>query len=189
MLGEALAAAIVGVLVLWLVLQPLIRPSTPQASAIEPVDPEETAKGIALAALKEIEFDRETGKLSEADYDFLKAKYTSAALEALRLDSPVGAGAVSDDVEAMVAAKVRALRSASARPPSDTSANLLPPSQVPRLPLPPVCRTCGPRPEPDAVFCSTCGRRLPSWAVCDRCGAALQPDSRFCKTCGRQVAA
>jgi ribosomal protein L40E len=186
---EALAAGLVGLLALFAVLRPLIWPPTAVGPVYEPVEQEETARGVALLALKEIEFDRETGKLSEADYEFLKAKYTSAALEALRLDSPVGAGAVSDDVEAMVAAKVRALRSASARPPSDTSANLLPTSQLPRLPLPPVCRTCGPRPEPDAVFCSTCGRRLPSWAVCDRCGAALQPDSRFCKACGRQVAA
>jgi hypothetical protein len=188
MLGEALAAAIGGVLVLWLVLQPLIRRSTPPAPVIEPLDPEETAKGIALTALKEIEFDRETGKLSEADYEFLKAKYTSAALEALRSDSAGEPGTVSDDVEAMVAAKVRALRSASARSSSDAPSNLLPLSQVPGR-LAPACQTCGPRPEPDAVFCSTCGHGLPGRAACDRCGAALQPDSKFCEACGRQVAA
>lgn len=189
MLGEALAAAIVGVLVLWLVVQPLIQRSTPHVPLIEPLDPEETAKGIALTALKEIEFDRETGKLSEADYEFLKAKYTSAALEALRLDSAGEPGTASDDVEAMVAAKVRALRSASASPSSDAPANFLPSSQVPPVTSGSVCQTCGPRPEADAVFCSTCGRRLPTGVACDRCGAALQPDSRFCEACGRQVAA
>jgi hypothetical protein len=188
MLGEALAAAAVGVVVLWLVLQPLIRPSAPQSPVIEPVDPEETPRGIALTALKEIEFDRETGKLSEADYEFLKAKYTGAALQALRLDS-TGETGTSDDVEAMIAARVRALRFASAAPPSDIPADLLPASQLDPLSSGPACRTCGPRPEPDAVFCSTCGRRLPTRAACDRCGAALQPDSRFCEACGRQVAA
>jgi hypothetical protein len=156
---------------------------------MEPVDPEETAKGIALTALKEIEFDRETGKLSEADYEFLKAKYTRAALEALRLDATGGPGTVSDDVEAMVAAKVRTLRSASASPSSDAPATLPPSSRVPPVASGPVCQTCGPRPEADAVFCSTCGRRLPTGTACDRCGAALQPDSRFCEACGRQVAA
>jgi hypothetical protein len=189
MLGEALAAVVVGVLVLWLVLQPLIRPSPAAGSAVEPVDPEETAKGIALTALKEIEFDRETGKLSEADYEFLKAKYTNAALEALRVDSAGESGTVSDDVEAMVAARVRALRSASARPPSDAPPNLPLSSQVSSPASLPACRTCGPRPEPDAVFCSSCGRRLPTGTACDRCGAALQPDSKFCEGCGRQVAA
>ena len=83
MLAEALAAVLVGALVLWLVLQPLIRPAALRVRAIEPLDPEETPRGIALTALKEIEFDRETGKLSDADYQFLKAKYTAAALEAM----------------------------------------------------------------------------------------------------------
>jgi hypothetical protein len=173
MVAEAVAAAIVGVLALWLVLRPLTGSATLSLPPNEPVDPEETPKGIALSALKEIEFDRETGKLSEADYEFLKAKYTGAALEALRADS--------DDVEAMIAAKVRAIRSASAPASSDAPAD--------PAPLNLSCPTCGPRPEADAVFCSSCGRRLPSRSPCDRCGAALRPGSRFCDGCGRQVAA
>ena len=189
MLGEAFAAAAIGVVVLWLVLQPLIRPSAPRSPVIEPVDPEETPRGIALTALKEIEFDRETGKLSDADYEFLKAKYTGAALQALRLDSAGESGTVSDDVEAMIAARVRVLRFASATPPSDIPVDLLPASPVDPPSSGPGCRTCGPRPEPDAVFCSSCGRRLPTRSACDRCGAALLPDSRFCEACGCQVAA
>jgi hypothetical protein len=34
---------------------------------------------MALAALKEIEFDRETGKLSDADYELLKTRYTGGS--------------------------------------------------------------------------------------------------------------
>lgn len=181
MLAEALAAAIVGCVVLWLVLQPLIHPAAPRPPVYEPVDPEETAKGIALTALKEIEFDRETGKLSDPDYQLLKAKYTAAALEALRQEPNDETHRVSDDVEAMIAAKVRALRSASATTSSNTS--------VPVAVLPPACSSCGPRPEPDAVYCSSCGRRLPVRAACDRCGTTLPPGSRYCESCGRQVAA
>jgi rRNA maturation endonuclease Nob1 len=180
MIGEALAAAAVGLVALWLVFQPLIRPSRAKLPPVEPVDPEETPKGVALTALKEIEFDRETDKLSDADYEFLKAKYTAAALEALRLES-AAAGDASDDVEVIIAAKVRALRSASTETPSDVPVRL---TASPRS-----CGACGPRPEPDAVFCSTCGRPLPDRSACDRCGAALQPESRFCEACGRQVAA
>jgi rRNA maturation endonuclease Nob1 len=178
MLAEALAAAAVGLAVLWLVLQPVLRPTGRGTMPLEPIDPEETPKGIALTALKEIEFDKETGKLSDADYEYLKGKYTAAALDALR-DEPKEVA--SDDIEAMVAAKVRALRSASAATPSDAST--LPPGSNPP------CATCGPRPEPDAIFCSSCGRRLSLRAVCDRCGAALSPDSRFCESCGSRVAA
>jgi Double zinc ribbon len=182
MLGEAIAAAVVGALVLWLVLQPLIRPSTPQVAASEPIDPEETPKGIALAALKEIEFDRETGKLSDSDYQSLKSKYTAEALAAMRHEpEPTGAGRGSDDLETMIAAKLRALRSASASKSSDVPASS--PSSGP------ACSSCGPRPEPDAVYCSSCGRRLPVRIVCDRCGTPLVPGSRYCESCGRQVAA
>jgi hypothetical protein len=71
MLAEALAAAVVGLAVLWLVLQPVLRSAGRKLLPPEPVDPEETPKGIALTALKEIEFDKETGKLSDAEDDFL----------------------------------------------------------------------------------------------------------------------
>lgn len=38
----------------------------------------------AVDALREIEFDRATGKLSDADYDSLKASYTQRAISAMR---------------------------------------------------------------------------------------------------------
>jgi hypothetical protein len=177
MLAEALLAVLVGGAVLWVVLSPLLRPELPRALPPEPIDPEETPKGIALTALKEIEFDRETGKLSPADYELLKARYTAVALEAMRQET----GAGPDDVEAIVAAKVRALRLASAATPPNVPAGLPGPG--------PACPSCGPRPEPDAIFCSSCGRQLTPRLACDRCGAALTPESRFCEGCGRQVAA
>jgi hypothetical protein len=170
MIIEAVAAALVGAAALWLVLRPIFVPPRPGPEVFEPVDPEETAKGVALTALKEIEFDRETGKLSDADYELLKRKYTTAALEALRAEQQDSAPA---DVEAMIALRVAAFRSASAAPPAGA----------------PVCASCGPRPELDAVYCSGCGQRLRLGTVCERCGAALAPDSRFCEGCGSRVAA
>ncbi|HZA97170.1 MAG TPA: hypothetical protein VE399_00240, partial [Gemmatimonadales bacterium] len=70
MVLEAVAAALVGILALWLVLQPLISSGRTLPPPFEPIDPEETPRGAALAALKEIDFDRETGKLSDSDYEF-----------------------------------------------------------------------------------------------------------------------
>ncbi|MEP6688315.1 MAG: zinc ribbon domain-containing protein, partial [Gemmatimonadales bacterium] len=131
--------------------------------------------------LKEIEFDRETGKLSDEDYAFLKGKYTGVALDALREESDDASNAAAratgwsggSDVEAMIAARVRALRFAASSAPPGT----------------PVCATCGPRPEPNAVFCSTCGRRLLPGGACAGCGAELGQVSRFCEHCGTSVAA
>ncbi|MBA3585783.1 MAG: zinc ribbon domain-containing protein [Gemmatimonadetes bacterium] len=182
---EIVAAALVGVAAVWWVLQPLIAPGTPRMTVIEPLDPEETPKGVALAALKEIEFDRETGKLSDEDYAFLKGKYTGAALEALRAESAeaeearaaeAGPGSGGGDVEIMIAARVRALRSAAISAP----------------PGGPACPACGPRPESDAEFCSSCGDRLHLAAAsgpCAGCGAELGADSRFCAQCGTAAAA
>jgi hypothetical protein len=168
---EVIAAALVGLAAVWLILQPLIGPERLRTSVYEPPDPEDTPKGVALAALKEIEFDRETGKLSDEDYAFLKRKYTGAAVEALRAESPEAT--TSGDVEALIAARVRALRFATTSAP----------------PGAPSCSTCGPRPEPDAVFCSTCGLRLQGGGACPSCGATLGADSRFCAECGAGVAA
>lgn len=126
-------------------------------------DPEDdlSPRAVALRALKEIEFDRATGKLSDADYDALRAQYTALALEALGLEGGR-----------------REARSGAASP--------LPTS---RLPLP-VCPADGPRPEPDAEFCSSCGRRLGSApGYCARCGTALEADARYCSRCGARVAA
>ena len=170
MLAETLAAALVGLMALWLVLRPILGPSVSQDLVEEPLDPDETPRGVALLALKEIDFDRETGKLSDTDYQFLKEKYTLEALAALRADEEAEA---PDDVEALIAHRVSALRSAAATAP----------------PGAPVCSACGPRPESDAVYCSTCGGRLPARAACARCGTALSSDSRFCEGCGSQVAA
>jgi hypothetical protein len=170
MVGEALAAAAVGLIALWLVFQPLLRPSRAKMPPIEPLDPEETPKGVALTALKEIEFDRETGKLSDADYEQLKERYTAEAVRALRTET---ARSASDDVEAMVAGRVRTLRFAGSSTPAEA----------------PACPTCGPRPELDAVFCSSCGLRLQAPAACPHCSAPLSADSRFCEACGIRVAA
>jgi hypothetical protein len=153
----------------WLILQPLLTSGPARTAVYQPPDPEDTPRGVALAALKEIEFDRETGKLSDEDYAFLKAKYTGAALDALRAELP-GAGG---DVEVLIAARVRALRSAQTSAP----------------PGAPSCPACGPRPEGDAVFCSSCGHRLRDGGACAGCGAMLGADSRFCAQCGAGVAA
>jgi hypothetical protein len=113
----------------------------------------------AVVALREIEFDRATGKLSDGDYDELRTRYTERALSALRaLD---GGPSVDDQAEAAVLAYRSRLKR---------------------------CATCGPRPEPDAVYCSSCGSFLPG--ACASCGAAVtEPGAAFCTSCGRQLAA
>lgn len=118
------------------------------------------AEHEAVVALREIEFDRVTGKLSDRDYEELKTRYTGRALAAMRASSAAGAES-SDPIESAVLAYRARLRS---------------------------CARCGPRPEPDAVYCSNCGSYLPG--SCAGCGAAItQSAAAFCNCCGRRLAA
>ena len=151
-------------------LEPILRPENvgrgtrdEGSGADEGEDPDDdfSPRAVALRALKEIEFDRATGKLSDSDYEALKAKYTAEALAALRTGNET-------------------------RETGNVMAPSFPDSRVPN----PVCPTHGPRPESDAQFCSECGSRLASApGFCSRCGTSLERDARYCHSCGARVAA
>ena len=174
MVVEIAAALGLGVLVFWLVFEPLLTPARPDLSLLEPEAPEETRRGIALLALKEIEFDRETGKLSQRDYEMLKTRYGTEALAALAAEETLSPGrVVAGSPEELIAARLQSLRSARSA----------------GRPAPPACRDCGPRPEVDALYCSRCGLPLAAGAHCTECGAPLPDQSRFCAACGTKVAA
>ncbi len=158
----------------YFVLRPILHPELPEpgkgdeGGLAEGEDPEDdlSPRAVALRALKEIEFDRATGKLSDADYDDLKTKYTTEALAALRGEHPGGemrdAGSVVSDAVSHPASRMSH----------------------------PVCPNHGTRPESDAQFCSECGRRLATApGYCARCGAALESDAHYCHSCGARVAA
>ena len=86
---ELLGALAIAALVLWLVFEPVLGLPRERPELLEPEAPEETRRGTALLALKEIEFDRETGKLSDRDYDLLKARYSAEALSAIAEEDAV----------------------------------------------------------------------------------------------------
>ena len=175
-LFEIVAAVLVALAAVITIIAPLTQPGlTVSSAADDPEEIDDTPKGIALAALREIEFDRATGKLSDEDYAQLKTRYTAVALQVLRSEpSPEGAtpeaqtasgdSATGDVVEAMIADRVRRMEHGGIR-----------------------CPSCGPRPESDALLCSGCGRSL-TVGGCAGCGAPLVPGSRFCEACGTAVA-
>jgi Double zinc ribbon len=139
----------------------------------------------AIDALREIEFDRATGKLSDDDYGSLKAEYTRKGLVEMRARrgasaAPVPAGAVGDAVTAGSPAPNDELTGGAT---DIAEAAILRYRSIRRE-----CDTCGPRPEPDPVFCSSCGKYLKD--ACAHCGAVVDaPASRFCANCGSSLAA
>lgn len=90
-LAQSLAAGVIAVALLWLVLQPILAPDHSVPVDFDFPDPEETPRGRALLALKEIEFDRATGKLSDEDYAALTAKYSAVAVATLEAEAHAAA--------------------------------------------------------------------------------------------------
>ena len=143
-LGVFVALAAVALVLDPLVRPERVRPATP--SRDEETDPREQRKELALAALKEIEFDQATGKIDDADYARMKAHYTAEALEAIRdadaAAAPVpvepalvavAVGGAGGAAEALVASK----RKAGGR----------------------FCTECGASLEGAGKFCVECGAR------------------------------
>jgi len=170
---EFVVGVLLAALAVWFVLRPIFRlevaaSGKPGAAGADDLDSDDdlSPRAVALGALREIEFDRATGKLSDADYDALHRKYTTEALAALRAES-AGSGKREAGVDKRAAATH-------------------PASRIPH----PACPSHGPRPESDALFCSECGRRLAAApGYCARCGSALEVDARYCHSCGTSVAA
>ena len=170
-MSAAIVALVVGTLLaigaLAFVLYPLFfdAPAAHRA-APRPFEGSAWTEDVAVAALREIEFDKATGKLSDADYNELKEQYTRQALTRMRASRGAAGGtreALSSDDE--VEAAIRAYRQAH-----------------------PSCDRCGPRPETDAAFCSNCGRYLPG--RCEQCGRHVDEiGARFCAACGHRLAA
>jgi hypothetical protein len=146
------------------VLYPLFFELPGRRTAPAPTGQSGLSDDLAVAALREIEFDRATGKLSDADYVQLKERYTREALQHMRREAPLG-GVAAAGTDDRVEAAIRAYRAQQ-----------------------PTCAVCGPRPESDAAFCSECGRYLRG--SCEQCGRQVQETgARFCAACGHRLAA
>ena len=92
---ELAAGVLLALAAVWYVMGPVLRPAATSpgtGAAPEGADAEDdvSPRTVALRALKEIEFDRATGKLGDADYNELKQRYTAEALAALRGEEGAG---------------------------------------------------------------------------------------------------
>ena len=177
---ELVTGIVVAVFALAVVLEPLLRSQGAGGGSpwdwVEDeddlVDLEESgsAKIKALLALREIEFDRATGKLSDDDYASLKQEYSQAALAAIKEEEAADVekadtDPVPPDSEAVIAL-ARSQRSGE-------------------------CPTCHYTLEPGSTFCSSCGRSLVEADASPRCwvcGADRQMTAKLCGACGEVFA-
>jgi cytochrome c-type biogenesis protein CcmH/NrfG len=127
--AQYLLTAVVMAFVLW----PLVRARRAEtADEPETLSPLEKQKLDAYAAIKEAEFDRRMGKLSEADFEEQTLRYRQQALAAIA-----------------ALEKSRRRGGKQAAPPAAAA-----PVRMY------FCPSCGHRLVPAANFCSSCGRAL-----------------------------
>ena len=169
-----LVGTVLAVAALLYVLLPLFADGADERLVAAPpplgTDAGATGEQGAIEALREIEFDRATGKLSDADYGALKARYTRQAVVEMRAAESVtrAASAVPD---------------ASPASADDPLEAVIARHRAPAV----ACAACGPRPEPNAWYCSSCGRYLQG--RCPACGHEVrEPGARFCGGCGHSLA-
>lgn len=145
------------------------------------------------AALKDAEFDRETGKFADEDYQIVRDRYMVEAAQVLRqLDrlTPEAEAALDAEIESAVA-KLRS-EGKEFSPTSGYSADVVAAveaeisSLIKHAAAPEkrtlACPDCGQPYQPGDVFCAACGASLAD--TCPQCGASHQPGDAFCARCG-----
>jgi hypothetical protein len=103
----------------------------------------EREKMLTMRALKDLEFDRSMGKMSQADFDEMSARLRARAMGLIKQLDDDGSGYRSL-IERELSARVAA--PAPAPPASEATA-------------PGYC-ACGTSNDADAIFCKRCGARL-----------------------------
>ncbi len=180
-----IALSILLVLAVLVVLAyPIVRQARGEQSPVVSTSSAETLadllaeRSAAFQAIRDLQFDHEVGKISDADLVVYEAQLKQNAAETLRrLDAwETGAdGALGLSIERRVRARRAALVRADARP----------------------CPQCG-RPLAAADrFCTNCGRAVEAApraatvsvaAVCPKCERPVAADDRFCPRCGQPLA-
>jgi cytochrome c-type biogenesis protein CcmI len=132
------------------------------------VERHEHERGLAVQGLRELEFDREMGKLSDADYESMHSMLENRALAAMTEVERIRAEAASKKQASVVA-----LADAPRRPaPTPRSIDTIPTLVVNNE----AARTSSPR---KIRFCPECGTRSATDSnFCAECGTAFKPPSR-----------
>lgn len=163
------------------VAYPLIRGSSTEEDEEDPQDPylQEllSKKEAAYSALKELEFDYGTGKLSEEDFTELRDQYKAKAVSILKEIDEAKAG---DSVEYQIEQAVEELRLGT-RPTRRKEVG------TPEV----VCAHCGMINDLGDKFCASCGASLAEQPqnVCVNCGLAYKKGDKFCAGCGEPLVA
>ena len=134
----------------------------PVAFDLESISLEEE-KEESYNAIKEAEFDYETGKLSKEDYNIIKEKYAGKAVKAMQ------------KLEENKKQSAKVAKPAGESKSTKTAA---------------ACAHCGADLPTDAKFCQSCGKTAKPQAganFCPKCGEKHRKGDKFCQSCGQHI--
>ena len=123
------------------------------------VERHEHERALAVQGLHELEFDRQMGKLSVADYDSMHSALENRALTAMTEIERIRAEAAAKKQAPVIALADAPRRPAMPRR-TDTVPTLVVRHELPRPSSPRkirFCPQCGTRTAPDSNFCAECG--------------------------------
>jgi cytochrome c-type biogenesis protein CcmI len=124
------------------------------------VERHEHERALAVQGLRELEFDREMGKLSDADYQSMHQTLENRALTAMTEVEKIRAETASKKQASVVALADAPRRPAPMPRSTDTVPTLVVHHEVPRPTAPRkirFCPECGTRSAPESNFCAECG--------------------------------
>jgi len=162
-------------------------------SLAAPSAPEEEKRSV-LRTLKDLEYERSVGKISEADYAELAARYSARAKELIQaVDADIGQA--KEEAERLLAKRLEAEKSQTQRAakqrrpePEGSRRRKAAPRQGPDDDTAPPAS----EDEPDAAVSAEAPAPVRSGAArieCPECTTANEPDARFCKSCGNTLEA
>jgi cytochrome c-type biogenesis protein CcmI len=138
-----LGAALFATAVILFILQPLLTGRwAPMARDDDEMTDAEARRRVTLLALRDVEYDRVTGKLDDKDYQELRRELSAEALAALAVERE----------------ERRAQSAAGDGDPLDLEARIRHVRQGLRAGT--TCRSCGHLNPQGSRFCSSCGSRL-----------------------------
>jgi len=149
----------------------------------------------ALAAIRDLMFDHEMGKVTQEDYDHLLTKSKLEAAQIRRRIDQMSQDEVDLDpnIDAEIEKLVAQLKSGptngneALRKEVDKEIEILKYARHDTL----TCPNCGNIAQVGDAFCSSCGQSLENVKVdentCPECGASIQPDDAFCAKCGTEL--
>ena len=174
--------------VVFLVARPLIDKQTLKEKDISAADHLVAQREALLAALRDLDFDHTTGKITAEDYAPQRAQLVAEGVVVLKELEALGGSAQNPTADDPVERAIRARRKAASAGDLD---DLVEAAVASRRSAPAAsaegvsCPRCGAATRAADKFCPRCGVTLST--TCPECGRVALPADRFCAGCGAKL--